>query len=695
MDRVSAARRRIRLTLSGPFALAVLLLVALSGSADAAATFTVNRTGDAADRRIGDDACDASRERGKQCTLRAAIEEANDTPGPDTIAFNIGGTSAVKTISPTRPLPAITEAVIINGYTQPGARANSRAWGNDAVIKVQLSGANVDDRTAGLTVTAADSTIRGLTINGFKKNGILLRGPGATDNEIGGNFIGTSASGEEARRNGGSGVMVQGASGNLVGGTGAAARNVISGNPQGVTVTGARATNNRIEGNFMGTDASGTRGLGAHYGVLITDAPSNLVGGTEAGAGNVISGNAQAAVFIQGGTATDNKVQGNRIGTDASGTRTLGNGSGVFLLAPGNLVGGAEVGARNIISGSGGWGVQVSDSGNRVEGNFIGTDATGTKALGNVGGGLVIQGGSGTVVGGTASGAGNVISGNRDHGISIQLGHTTDNRVEGNRIGTDATGTKALGNRNFGVMIFGASTRSTIGRGNTIAHNTSGGVRIIGSGNRVEGNVIESNGGSGVDLDPLSPAAGYPTNNNTVGGATSAQANVIRDNEGAGVRVRQVAGASSVGNSILSNDIFSNAGLGIDLGSAGGVTPNDPDDPDTGANGLQNFPVITGATRDPNTGVTTVTGTLNSSPGQTHTIQCFLTEAGGDPSGHGEGQRLLDTTTTATGADGDSPAFTCAGTGLAVGDKVSATATNTATGDTSEFSQNVGVTAGP
>jgi len=125
-----------------------------------------------------------------------------------------------------------------------------------------------------------------------------------------------------------------------------------------------------------------------------------------------------------------------------------------------------------------------------------------------------------------------------------------------------------------------------------------------------------------------------------------------------------------------------------------GFTTNDTDDPDTGENNLQNFPVISTTTRSVSTNVTTISGTLNSDPNQSFAIQCFLTETGGDPSGHGEGKTLLDTETTTTNANGDSLTFSCTSNVPAVGDRVSMTATNTTTGDTSEFSLNAQVSSG-
>ncbi len=198
-------------------ALAGVLLALWSGPADAQTTFTVNKTGDAKDRKVGNGKCDSSRKRGLQCTLRAAIEEANATPGADTINFKIRG-DGVKTISPASPLPAITDPVTIDGYSQPGASANTLAEGNDAVLLIQLNGTNAGAGASGLTITAADSTIKGLVINRFKQNGILIDGAGATENnKVLGNFIGTDKDGTEDLGNTGDGVHIKDASNNFVG----------------------------------------------------------------------------------------------------------------------------------------------------------------------------------------------------------------------------------------------------------------------------------------------------------------------------------------------------------------------------------------------------------------------------------------------------------------------------------------------
>ena len=149
------------------FLLSVLVATSIgvllgAGDAHAATTFAVNRTGDALDANLANAVCDVNAsQRGNQCTLRAAIQEANDTAGTDQIRFNIVSAASVKTISPASALPTITEAVTINGYSQTGASANTLATGNDAVLKIQLNGANAGP-VNGLTIEASDSTIKGL-----------------------------------------------------------------------------------------------------------------------------------------------------------------------------------------------------------------------------------------------------------------------------------------------------------------------------------------------------------------------------------------------------------------------------------------------------------------------------------------------------------------------------------------------------
>ena len=232
-------------------ALGVFLALS-SGPAKAATTFTVNKTGDAEDRKLTDAKCDTSTKKGNQCTLRAALEESNDTSGEDTIKFKIGDTSSVKTISPASELPIIEEAVTINGYTQRGASENTLEEGNDAVLKVELDGTNAES-ASGLRIDAADSTIKGLVINRFSGSGISINGAGNDGNRIEGNFIGTNVAGTADQGNNSTGVSIGDQSAdNIIGGTQPAQRNVISGNGgAGVLINGSSATGNSVLSNSI------------------------------------------------------------------------------------------------------------------------------------------------------------------------------------------------------------------------------------------------------------------------------------------------------------------------------------------------------------------------------------------------------------------------------------------------------------
>ena len=590
----------------------------------ASTTFVVNRNGDAPDNNLADTKCDTSSASGKQCTLRAAIQEANDTAGPDLINFNI--TSASKVIAPASPLPAITETVNLNGNSQPGASQNTLTTGDNAVLKIVLDGIGAGAGANGLEIQASGATIGGLAIQRFDGSGVSISG---SNNSIYGNFIGTNAAGTLARGNG-TGVTVTG-SNNYIGIYKTYTRNIISGNElYGVLVTGASANDNRVQGNYIGTRKTGTVALGnGADGVRIEEATSTQVGLAAANFGNLISGNGGhgVRVFKESGTGASNTlIQGNLIGTDATGTADLGNAlSGVFTDALSVQIGGNTAAARNVVSGNGTTGITVENSDtNVIQGNYIGTKADATGDLGNGGDGIFLDGNADdNTIGGTTSGTGNVISGNGSDGINLSAG--LNNLVQGNVIRLNGL---------HGVAVGGEF------------HHT------------ISGNLIFSNGADGIE----------------------------------------VSGASTVGVRISANQIFANGGLGIDLvggtEDAFGVSANDPDDPDTGANNLQNFPVLTTATRSNANGVTIVTGTLNSNPSTDFKIELFLAVA--DSSGHGEAQVLLASKTITTDAGGDK-SFSIAVAGLSVGLVLTATVTSTATfaGNTSEFSLNRTVVAGP
>src|SRR5262249_28299258 len=190
-------------------------------------------------------------------------------------------------------------------------------------------------------------------------------------------------------------------------------------------ISHSSTTANLLAGNFIGTDFSGTMALGnGHAGIDFDNAPGNTVGGTAAGLGNLISANAQEGVLLAGFSTTGNLIQGNRIGTNVGGTSALGNlldGVSISQGAAGNTIGGASPGAGNTVSGNHGAGLSISfaAAGNLVQGDFIGTDFTGTTSLSNASAGILIQGASSNTIGGTTTTARNVISGNQGDGIDI------------------------------------------------------------------------------------------------------------------------------------------------------------------------------------------------------------------------------------------------------------------------------------
>ena len=381
-------------------------------------------------------------------SLRQAIINANNSSGTDTIAFNIPG-GGPHTIQPISVLPELIYPVIIDGYTQPGASENTNpvGLGINAVMMIELDGslARTGVGADGLNLYGGNSIVRGLVINRFDGNGIGIAQGGG--NVIEGNFIGTDITGTVAAGNAGDGFNTLGgvqiySSDNTIGGTTAAARNLISGNNvSGVWIS--LSADNTVQGNLIGTNATGLHALPNLDGVVTSNTSNTIIGGTTVAARNVISGNFREGVHLGPTTgALPDQVLGNYIGTDITGLSALGNGqNGVRVQGNDNWVGGAEAGAGNVISGNGEYGVALvggATTDNLVQGNLIGTDATGTVPLGNGrGAGVFIFAVPGNLIGGTTSGAGNVISGN-NVGVDIR---TAGSVVEGNLIGTDISGT--------------------------------------------------------------------------------------------------------------------------------------------------------------------------------------------------------------------------------------------------------------
>ena len=604
-------------------------------------------------------------------SLRDAIIVANNTFGKDTIVFNIPG-PGVKVINLLTPLPEITEGVVIDGSTQPGYAG---------APLIELDGSNLPFE-AGLVITGGNTTVRALAIGRFGGSGIMLRS--SASNVIQGNYIGVDATGSEARPNR-TGILLSNSSSNVIGGTSAAARNVISGNEtQGIAIFG---TANLIQGNFIGTNAAGTgeiRNRDCGVDIPHPDFTQNVIGGISAAARNLISGNSRGICSL----GRETTIQGNLIGTDITGTKKIPNGFGVTANGQNTLIGGLTPGARNIISGNGD-GVFIGGAESKLQGNFIGTDITGTLALGNTFDGVITS--NGTLIGGTVPEARNVISGNEQNNVSLEFNGLGEQVVvQGNYIGTDVSGSRAIlafTNVSLGIRISGSGNLiggSIAGAGNVISGNAIG-IRLNTSnvGIQPEGNIIRGNliGLNAAGTEPIPNSQGgiefFQATNNIVGGTQSGAANKIAFNGLHGVFVFP----SSSRNSVRGNSIFSNDGLGIELGATG-VTPNDAGDSDPGANDLQNFPVLTSVVSSASS--TTIQGSLNSTPNTTFQID-FYSSAALDPSGNGEGALFFGTTSITTDGSGNATINTSIPAALGAGRVITATATDP-NGNTSEFS---------
>lgn len=407
-------------------------------------------------------------------SLRQSILNANTNTGLDIIDFSIG--SGVQTITPLSALPTITDPVNILGYTQPGFLG--------API-IEINGSNAGTSVSGLVIAAGSSQIWDLVINRFDGAGIDLSGAG--NNLLIGNFLGTDVAGTVALGNV-HGVRLTSSNNNAIGIPGGA--NLISGNTNYGVYLLSNCSNNTLQGNYIGTNAAGTAAVGNSFGIVLFGFASNnnTIGGTFSGSGNLISGNFGSGLNLEG---TGNTVLGNRIGTNAAGTAAVPNGQGVSTspFATNTVIGGTVSGARNIISGNSAEGIFLHGSNEIVEGNYIGTDATGTVAIANSTG-IEVLFAAGAIIGGTTAGSRNIISGNSQVGIIVFSAQAS---VQGNYIGTDVTGTAAIGNK-YGLLTYSSSNTTiggtAIGAGNLISGNSFAGVHLDGSFETIQGNLI-------------------------------------------------------------------------------------------------------------------------------------------------------------------------------------------------------------
>ena len=370
-------------------------------------------------------------------TLRETITAANNNPGPDTIRFAIPksdsgyepatGTWRIRVLN---ALPDITDAgLTIDGSSQSKFTGEDN---NPAGPEIIIDGSTAGNFTIAFNILTSDVEIKQLCINGFGDRGISMFGENTRGNTITGCYIGTDATGKTAKPN----------------------------------------------------DA----------GIFIQETAANTI------TGNLISANHAYGIYIMGAAAQNNVILGNSIGTDISGTVAMGNGrGGISINCDNNLIGGSVEGERNIISANANDGIEVRGDGNIIKGNTIGSDISSMARLGNKWNGIVVWSGNGNIIGGQEPGASNIIAANHNSGIIV--GDASETKIIGNAIGTDLSGTQNMGNDDMGIALLNGPSHSTIGPGNMVAFNSIG-IQVYGDSslqNTITQNSITANDGYGIE----------------------------------------------------------------------------------------------------------------------------------------------------------------------------------------------------
>ena len=526
-----------------------------------ATTYTVTTTGDSGPN-----------------TLRYALQMCMTSAGPHTINFNIPTTDAnynlstgVWVIAPASDLPTILQSgVTIDGTTQTIFAGDTNPYGPEIVI----DGGNVSDYGFRF-MNAPNAIVKGLNIRRFTKG---VQFYGSANSVVSGCYVGTDEKGEQEMGNDVGLEFISNSDYCTIGGTTIAERNIISGN-QHIGIRLLDVKNCSVKGNYIGTNRQGTSAIPNYDGMSMEGAVQFCtIGGTTPEERNLISGNTDYGLPLFGAGATQNVIIGNYIGTDVTGTQPIGNTYGV-LFDDGsfsNRVGGDSDGERNVISGNVGYGVFFYNNGtnnNLLKNNYIGTDCTGRYAVANTAG-IIIDGISYKNIM-----DGNIISGNVQVGIGINITASDSNVIVRNYIGVDVDG-NPLPNGLDGIRISQGPVKTVIG------------------GSPEEANIIANNGGCGV----------YITNDNCTQ------------------------------NLISCNSFYNNGGLAIDLFEPG-VNQNDDLDLDEGANNKLNFPIIREITISE--GQIRIDGNLDVMQPPFHKIEVY--KAAPDPSGFGEGKQYLCT----------------------------------------------------
>ena len=432
---------------------------------------------------------------------------ANGNSNPtetDAISFNIPG-SGVHRISVAN-LPVISQSVAIDGYTQPGAAPNTLAVGGNAVLLIEIHTTS----SMGLDVDANGCLLRGLVVNGATEENIRLAG---ITNTMAGCYVGTTADGTAIGGSADDfavGVSLFGQN-NVIGSPAAGDRNVISGDYWGIIAESQTTTGNLIQNNYIGTDKAGAKTLGnSAYGISFSYSAANTIGGAEPGAGNVVFPDTMRTESNSGSEVPVAVLCKVISSAPMRAARSLFPTSSTASSSVNNMLGGSEPGQGNVISGNSGFGVALSGDHNVLQGNQIGTNAAGAAALPNGMGGIEIYQAAYNQIGGLVPSAGNVIAGHNGHPGVLSTASFGGNVFQGNYVGTDRSGTLKLGN---GTGFTFASTgtfmeRNTVGgtvpgAANTIVFNENAGVVCSdGVGNEICWKPHLKDTGLGIDLIP-------------------------------------------------------------------------------------------------------------------------------------------------------------------------------------------------
>lgn len=450
----------------------------------------VNTTSDADDVDLLDETCDIDADTaGSQCSLRAAIEEAEHQSGANSITFDIPG-GGVQTIVVGEPLPVINEQVTIDATTQPDY---------SGVPRVVINGLGTTN-AYGLAIKASNSTVKGFSIVNFKQQ---LGISGGSQDRIGANYIGVfpdGTTGDMNRQQFGIALVV-GAFNNQIGGARAENRNVIGGTGEGISLAD-NARHNVVVNNYVGVAADGFTPIPNRDGIVLRDSVQNNIGGYINERPNTISFNQENGVVLD--NSTSNRVSGNFIGTTSDGSTAAGNATGVNIRngSTNNFIGGTTFFEKNVISGQNATNNSVGvlikpDAGvdNTVAGNYIGVSLNGDAGIPNRVG-IAVNADSQYIGSSDENAYRNlIVSANTAgaYGIYLHPFYPNDElanvTVQNNTIGTLTFGETSAGE--IGVYLTDNVKTCTI-KGNTVGHQFFAGVRLFNgphnntiSGNRV------------------------------------------------------------------------------------------------------------------------------------------------------------------------------------------------------------------